>query len=80
MKKAEFAKVQKQISDQMNKYADKIIVGQYTGEKEPERKEGDFWKDRNGKQWTVKKGIKQSKSSSRRKNAVVVSCLWKDYD
>ena len=60
MKKKEFAKVQKQINDKMNRYADKIIVGQYTGEKEPKRKEGDFWKDRNGKQWTVKRGIKQS--------------------
>ena len=60
MKKKEFVKVQKRIHDQMNKYADKIIVGQYTGEKEPERKEGDFWKDRDGKQWTVKGGIKQS--------------------
>jgi predicted RNA-binding Zn-ribbon protein involved in translation (DUF1610 family) len=60
MKKKEFAKVQKQIHDKMNKYADKIIVGQYTGEKEPERKEGDLWQDRDGKQWTVKKGIKQS--------------------
>ena len=45
MKKKEFAKVQKRIHDQMNKYADKIIVGQYTGKKEPERKEGDLWKD-----------------------------------
>ena len=60
MKKAEFVKVQKRIHDQMNKYADKIIVGQYTGEKEPQRQEGDFWKDRDGKQWTVKGGIKQS--------------------
>jgi len=60
MKKKEFAKVQKQINDKMNRYADKIIVGQYTGEIEPERKEGDFWKDRDGKQWTMKKGIKQS--------------------
>jgi len=60
MKKKEFVKVQKQISNQMNKYADKIIVGQYTGEKEPKRNEGDFWKDHNGKQWTVKNGIKQS--------------------
>jgi len=60
MKKAEFLKVQKNISDQMNKYADKIIVGQYTGKKEPKRKEGEFWKDRDGKQWTVKGGIKQS--------------------
>ena len=60
MKKKEFAKVQKRINDQMNKYADKIIVGQYTGQPEPQRQEGDFWKDRDGKQWTVKKGIKQS--------------------
>ena len=60
MKKKEFVKVQKRIHDQMNKYADKIIVGQYTGEKEPQRQEGDFWKDRDGKQWTVKRGIKQS--------------------
>ena len=60
MKKKEFAKVQKQINDKMNKYADKIIIGQYTGEKEPQRKEGDLWQDRDGKQWTVKKGIKQS--------------------
>ena len=60
MKKKEFVKVQKRIHDQMNKYADKIIVGQYTGEKEPQRQEGDFWKDRDGKQWTVKGGIKQS--------------------
>ena len=60
MKKKEFAKVQKRIHDQMNKYADKIIVGQYTGQPEPQRQEGDFWKDRDGKQWTVKKGIKQS--------------------
>ena len=60
MKKKEFTKVQKKISDQMNRYADKIIVGQYTGEKEPERKEGDFWKDHDGKQWTLKRGVKQS--------------------
>ena len=60
MKKKEFAKVQKKISDQMNRYADKIIVGQYTGEKEPKRKEGEFWKDRDGKQWTLKGGVKQS--------------------
>ena len=53
MKKKEFAKVQKRIHDQMNKYADKIIVGQYTGQPEPQRQEGDFWKDRDGKQWTV---------------------------
>ena len=60
MKKEEFSKVRKKIGDQMNRYADRIIVSQYTGEKEPERQEGDLWKDREGKQWTIKKGIKQS--------------------
>ena len=60
MKKKEFAKVQKQINDKMNRYADKIVVGQYTGTPEPIRKEGDLWNDSDGKQWTVKKGIKQS--------------------
>ena len=57
MKKKEFAKVQKQINEKMNRYADKIIVGQYTGTPEPKREEGDLWKDREGKQWTIKKGI-----------------------
>ena len=60
--KEEFKKVQKKINDQMNKYADKIIVGQYTGEKEPDRQEGDSWKDHDGKLWTLKNGIKQSVS------------------
>ena len=60
MKKKEFAKVQKQINDKMNRYADKIIVGQYAGAPEPKREEGDLWKDHDGKQWTLKNGIKQS--------------------
>ena len=60
MKKKEFAKVQKKINDQMNKYADKIVISQYTGQQEPKREEGDLWKDHDGKQWTLKKGIKQS--------------------
>ena len=58
--KEEFKKVKKKINDQMNKYADKIIVGQYTAEKEPDRQEGDSWKDHDGKLWTLKNGIKQS--------------------
>ena len=60
--KEDFKKVQKKINDQMNKYADKIIVGQYTAEKEPDRQEGDSWKDHDGKLWTLKNGIKQSVS------------------
>ena len=60
MKKKEFVKVQKQINEKMNKYADRIIVSQYTGQKEPNRKEGEVWHDNEGKKWTLKKGIKQS--------------------
>ena len=60
MKKKEFVKVQKQINEKMNKYADRIIVSQYTGQKGPNRKEGEVWHDNEGKKWTLKKGIKQS--------------------
>ena len=56
----EFNKVRKKIGDQMNRYADRIIVSQYTGQKEPNRKEGDVWHDNEGKKWTLKSGIKQS--------------------
>ena len=56
----EFNKVRKKIGDQMNRYADRIIVSQYTGQKEPNRKEGEVWHDNEGKKWTLKKGIKQS--------------------
>ena len=56
----EFNKVRKKIGDQMNRYADKIIVGQYSGQKEPKREEGEVWHDNEGKKWTLKNGIKQS--------------------
>ena len=58
--KDDFKKVQKKISDQMNRYADKIVVSQYSGQKEPKREEGEVWHDNDGKKWTLKKGIKQS--------------------
>jgi|TARA_Y100001963_G_C6785249_1_gene452274 hypothetical protein len=60
MKQKDFSRVTEKIRNQMTKYADKVIVGQYTGEKEPQRNEGDEWTDRDGKLWTVKNGIKQS--------------------
>ena len=48
------------VQEKVTKWADKIVVGQYTGEPEQERKEGDVWEDSDGKQWTVKNGIKQT--------------------
>lgn len=60
MKRKEFNKVTEKIRGQVNRYADKIVVGQYSGKKEPPRSEGEFWHDENGKMWTVKNGIKQS--------------------
>jgi rubrerythrin len=51
--------VQETIQKKMNKYANKIVVGQYTGKQEPTRKEGEFWTDDENRQWTMKNGIKQ---------------------
>lgn len=60
MNQNEFNKVKKKINDQMNRYANKIVVGQYNGNIEPERNEGDIWYDSDGKQWTIKNGLRQS--------------------
>ena len=60
------------IREKMTKWADKIIVGQYTGEPEIERKEGDTWEDSDGKMWTVKNGIKQTI----RKTQAAVNPYW----
>lgn len=51
--------VRRKISETLNKMDSKITVG-YRGEPEPKREEGEVWTDREGKQWTVKNGIKQS--------------------
>ena len=48
------------VRDKLTKWADKVVVGQYTGKKEPDREEGETWVDDYGKTWTVKNGIKQS--------------------
>lgn len=54
------SKVRQKINQQMNKFADKIVVSQHIPKKEPKREEGEFWYDDEGKQWTMKNGIKQS--------------------
>ena len=52
--------VRRKVNEVMNKYADKIIFSYNTPTAEPDRKEGEVWEDKNGKQWTMKKGVKQS--------------------
>lgn len=51
--------VQEILSNKMNKYANKVVVSQYTGKKEPKRQEGEFWTDDEGRQYTMKNGVKQ---------------------
>ncbi len=51
--------VQETIHKKMNKYANKIVVGQYTGKKEPKREEGEVWFDDENRQWEMKDGIKR---------------------
>lgn len=48
------------VRDKITKWADKIIVGQYTGTQQEEHKEGDTWEDSDGKSWTILHGIRQS--------------------
>lgn len=51
--------VQETIQKKMNTYANKIVVGQYTGKKEPIRQDGEVWTDDENRQWEMKDGIKQ---------------------
>lgn len=55
----EFQKVTKSIRNKMGRWADKIVVGQYTGE-HVKREEGERWVDHDGKEWEMKNGIAQS--------------------
>ncbi|MEK9767357.1 MAG: hypothetical protein VW683_00435 [Betaproteobacteria bacterium] len=64
MKKEELQKVHKKIQTQMTKYADKIIVGQYTGETKVKREDGDTWVDADGKHWTMKGKIAVAESKT----------------
>jgi hypothetical protein len=51
--------VRRKVAEVMKKEGDKLIFG-WRGEPAPERKEGDVWEDVNGKQWTIKNGIRQT--------------------
>lgn len=51
--------VRRKVAEKLKKDGDKLIFG-WRGEAEPTRKEGDVWEDVNGKQWTIKNGIRQS--------------------
>lgn len=51
--------VRRKVSEVMKKEGDKLVFG-WRGEPEPTRKEGDVWEDVNGKQWTIKNGIRQT--------------------
>ena len=57
----ELAKVHTKITDHFKKYADKVVVSQYTPKHHAEgRQEGERWKDADGKEWEMKNGIPQS--------------------
>ena len=51
--------VQETIHKKMNSYANKIVVGQYTGKKEVKREEGEVWFDDENREWEMKDGIKR---------------------
>lgn len=48
----------KKVQHSIKKWADKIIVGQYSGAPPTKREEGEQWVDEEGKQWEIKNGIK----------------------
>lgn len=50
--------VRRKISEVMQKEDNKIVFGYRPNE--VERKEGDVWTDANGKEWTIKNGIRQN--------------------
>lgn len=53
--------VRRKINEIMKKTDEKIVVGWRPGI-DKERKEGEVWKDREGREWTMKNGIKQTVS------------------
>ena len=51
--------VQETIHKKMNSYANKIVVGQYTGKKEVKREEGEVWFDDENREWEMKGSRRQ---------------------
>lgn len=50
----------RKIAEVVKKEGNKLVFGFRNSPPEPTRQEGDVWEDINGKQWTVKNGIKQN--------------------
>ena len=51
--------VRRKVAEKVGKEGNRLVFG-WRGEPEPTRKEGDVWEDIDGKQWTIKNGIRQS--------------------
>jgi len=51
--------VRRKINERLKKDEDRIVVGWSPGLEE-KRQEGDVWEDANGKQWTIKNGVRQN--------------------
>jgi hypothetical protein len=51
--------VRRKIAEKLDKDDKKLVFG-WNGQSEPTRVEGDVWEDVNGKQWTIKNGIRQT--------------------
>jgi hypothetical protein len=48
------------VRDKMTKWSNKLVFGGYYKDGDKEYKEGDVWEDADGKEWTIKNGIKQT--------------------
>jgi hypothetical protein len=51
--------VRRKVAEVMKKEGEKLVFG-WRGEPAPERKEGEVWADYDGRQWTIKNGIRQN--------------------
>jgi hypothetical protein len=59
---AKIEEMRNKLAGKMSKWANAIHVSQYVPDK-IERKEGEIWRDRNGKKWEMKGGVPQSIST-----------------
>lgn len=51
--------VRRKVAEAMKKEGNKMVFG-WRGEPQPTRKEGDVWEDVDGREWTIKNGIRQN--------------------
>lgn len=57
------------VQEKMKKWADRIVIGGFNPVQDDKHEEGEVWEDSNGKEWTIKNGIRQS--IRRHQNAVM---------